>query len=118
MQKLQLYIEGSQVELFEFESIILVESIQNIKDIQKVFIPYTKTFTIPASRVNNKILDHFYMPEIYSSDGGYSFDARQKIDAVLELNYQTFRTGKLKIESTILKNNKPYSYKVTFLVIQ
>jgi len=114
MQKLQLYIEGSQVELFEFESIILVESIQNIKDIQKVFIPYTKTFTIPASRVNNKILDHFYMPEIYSSDGGYSFDARQKIDAVLELNYQTFRTGKLKIESTILKNNKPYSYKVTF----
>lgn len=60
MLQLQLYIEGKQVELYKDESISLTQSIQDIKDISKVFTDYTKTFNVPASKENNKIFKHFY----------------------------------------------------------
>ena len=50
MLQLQLYIEGKQVELYKDESISLTQSIQDIKDISKVFTDYTKTFNVPASK--------------------------------------------------------------------
>ena len=44
MQKIQLYIEGQRVDLFEDESVVLTQTIQNVKDVQKVFTDYSKTF--------------------------------------------------------------------------
>ena len=59
MLQLQLYIEGQEVELYKDESITLTQSIQDIKDISKVFTDFTKTFNVPASKANNKIFKHF-----------------------------------------------------------
>ena len=50
MQKIQLYIEGQRVDLFEDESVVLTQSIQNVKDISKIFTEFTRTFAIPASK--------------------------------------------------------------------
>ena len=108
MIALQLYIEGQEVELFADESITLTQSIQNVKDISKVFVPFTQSFNLPASRVNNKIFKHFYN---YYIDG---FDARTKKEAQLFLNYKPFQNGKIKLEGVSLKDNKAESYKVTF----
>lgn len=108
MINLQLFVEGRRVDLFDFESIVLVDSIQNVKDINKIFIPFTRTFSVPASENNNKLFKHFYNEHIRG------FDPRKKINSQLELNSQTFKVGKLKLEGAVLKNNKPYSYKVTF----
>ena len=55
MQKIQLYIEGERVDMFGDESISITDTIQNIKDIGKVFTAFSKTFALPASKVNNKI---------------------------------------------------------------
>ena len=60
MQKIQLYIEGQRVDLFEDESVVLTQSIQNVKDISKIFTEFTRTFAIPASKTNNKIFKHYY----------------------------------------------------------
>ena len=60
MQKLQLYIEGQRVDLFDDESVVLTQTIQNVKDVQKVFTDYSKTFTLPATKENNKIFRHYY----------------------------------------------------------
>ena len=38
MIALQLYIEGQEVELFKDESITLSQSIQDVKDISKIFL--------------------------------------------------------------------------------
>ena len=54
MVEIQLYIGGKQVELFKDESITLTQSIQDIRDISKVFTDYTRTFNVPASKNNNK----------------------------------------------------------------
>ena len=65
MQKLQLYIDSNpdgtttyqEIDLFKDETVSMTRTIQNVKDISKIFTEFTKTFTIPASKTNNKILD-------------------------------------------------------------
>lgn len=108
MQQLQIFFDGQQVELFKDESIVLTQSIQDIKDIQKVFVPFTQTFNVPASKINNKIFQHFYN---FNIEG---FDARKKTPSELYLNYKLFKKGKIKLEGVQLKNNEPHTYKLTF----
>lgn len=109
MQKIELYIQGQRVELFKDESITITQSIQNVKDIEKVFTAFTQSFSIPASKTNNKIFKHYYNFDII---GG--FDARKKVSATIELNSMPFQTGKIKLEGVDLKNNKPHTYRITF----
>ena len=54
MQKLQLFISDTRVDLFKDESVTITQTIQNIKDIAKISTEFTQTFTIPASKTNNK----------------------------------------------------------------
>lgn len=109
MQSTQLYIEDQRVDLFDDEIISLTQTIQNVKDIDKVFTPFSKSFTLPASKTNNKIFKHYYN---YDIDNG--FDARKKVNAKIELNYLPFQEGKIKLNGVKLKNKVPYSYNVTF----
>ncbi len=109
MQSIQLYIEGQRVDMYKDESVQLTQSIQNVKDIDKVFTEFTKTFTLPASKANNKIFKHYYNFDIV--DG---FDARTKKNATLELNYLPFKKGKIKLEGVDLQNRRPKSYRITF----
>jgi len=109
MQQIQLYISGTKVDLFKDESVSLTNTIQNIKDISKVFTSFSQSFVVPASKVNNQLFRHYYN---YNVDDG--FDGRLKVSATIELNYLTFQKGKIKLEGTQLKKNKIYGYKITF----
>ena len=109
MQIIQLYIEGQRVDMFKDESVSITQSIQNVKDIGKIFTDFTKTFSVPASKTNNKIFKHYYNFDII--DG---FDARIKKSANIELNNLPFRNGKIKLEGVDLKNNTPHTYRITF----
>ena len=60
MQSIQLYIEGQRVDMFKDESVNITQSIKNVKDVAKIFTEFTKTFTLPASKTNNKIFKHYY----------------------------------------------------------
>ena len=60
MQKLQLFISDTRVDLFKDESVSITQTIQNIKDIAKIFTEFTQTFTIPASKTNNILFKHYY----------------------------------------------------------
>ena len=109
MKLLQLYIQGQRVDLFKDESVTLTDSIQNVKDIEKIFTSFSQSFSVPASKTNNKIFKHYYNYDITNT-----FDARVKVEARIEINYQTFKTGKIKLEGVDLKNNKPHTYRITF----
>lgn len=109
MQIIQLYIEGERVDMFKDESVSITQSIKNVKDLDKIFTDFTKTFSIPASKTNNKIFKHYYNFDITNG-----FDARIKKVANLELNYLPFKTGKIKLEGVDLKDNKAHTYRVTF----
>ena len=107
-QSLQLYVEGEQVELHENESVVLKQSIQNVRDIKKVFADFTQTFNVPASKNNNRIFKHFYN---FNIEG---FDPRSKKASTLLINYKPFKIGKIKLEGVQMKNNQPVNYKLTF----
>lgn len=105
----QLYIEGQRIDLFDDESIQVKSSIQDIKDLSKVFTDYSQSFSIKASRTNNLVFKHFHDNDI--SNG---FDARRKVDAVIEVNHQVFREGKVRLDSVQMRNNRAYAYQITF----
>ena len=109
MQKLQLYIGNKRVELFKDETVSLTQTIQNVRDIKKIFTEFTKTFSIPASKNNNLIFKHYYN---FNISNGY--DARIKKDASIELNSLPFKIGKIKLDGVDLKNNVAHTYRITF----
>ena len=109
MQEIQLYIENTLVDLFDDESVSLTNTIQDIRDISKVFTSFSQSFVVPASKTNNQLFKHYYN---FNIDNG--FDARIKVNATIELNFLPFKKGKIKLEGTELKNNEIYGYKITF----
>jgi hypothetical protein len=109
MQQVQLYVDGQRVDLFKDETISFTQSIQNIKDPAKIFTDFSKSFSVPASKDNNKIFKHFYNYDIING-----FDARQKVPAEIQLNFTRFKKGYIKLEGVDLKNNKPNTYRITF----
>ena len=109
MQQLQLYIESDRLDLFKDETVSLTQTIQNVKEIDKVFTSFSKTFSVPASKNNNKIFKHYYNFNIV--DG---YDARKKKVGRIELNTLPFQSGLIKLEGVTLKNNLAHTYKITF----
>ena len=49
MQIIQLYIQGTKVDMFDDESVSITQTIKNTKDISQVFTEFTQTFNLPAS---------------------------------------------------------------------
>lgn len=111
MNIIQLYIQGQRMDLFSDETISINSSIQNSKDIGKIFTDFSQSFTIPASKNNNKVLKHYYNTNIAE---GNSIDARKKLDGLIEVNHATFKKGKIRIDGVKMKDNLPEVYKITF----
>jgi hypothetical protein len=109
MRKVQLYIEGNRIELFNDEQIQVTSSIQNVQDISKTFTDFSQGFTVPASDVNNVFFEHWY-----NSDIDFTTDNNLRKDAYIEINLSTFRKGKVQLDGATLTNGKPSSYKLTF----
>lgn len=108
-RKVQVYIEGQRLELFEDEQIQVSSSIQNIQDISKVFTDFSQSFSVPCSTHNNPIFEHFYENAL---NGTINPNLRR--DGYIEIDLTFFRRGKIQLESVQLKNGQPYAYKVTF----
>ena len=115
MQEVQLYIKNSadeyeRLDTYKDESITVTQSIKNIKDLAKILTDFSQSFTIPASKNNNKIFKHYY-----NSDVQNSIDARFLIDAKINLNGIDFKEGKIRLLGVKMKDNSPSSYQITFV---
>ena len=108
-RKVQIYIEGERLELFEDEKISVTSSIQNVQDIAKTFTDLSQSFTVPASEHNNAIFKHFYENAI---DDSYDYQVRR--DARIEIDLIPFRTGKIQLEKANVKKGQAQSYSITF----
>mgnify|MGYP003110172957 FL=1 len=98
-----------RLDLFEDESVTITDSIKNVKDVAKIFTPFSQQFNVPASKHNSKIFRHYQDSDILDS-----FDARYKADALIKLNGSDYKKGKIRLSSVSLKDNKPHAYKVIF----
>jgi len=107
----QFIIESDyfRADLFEDESITITDTLLNLKDIGKVFTPFSQQFNLPASKTNNKLFRHYEKQNVLNS-----FDARFKHDAIIKLNGVDYKKGKIQFKSVTLKDNKAHAYKVVF----
>ena len=109
MQKLQLYLGSDRIDLFGDESVSVTQTIQNVRDISKVFTDFSQTFSVPASPKNNLLFKHYYN---FNIAGG--FDALNKVAGSIELNSIPFKDGFIRLEGVDLRKEKAYAYRITF----
>jgi hypothetical protein len=113
MNVVSLYIytdtTSKRLELFSDEKISVTSAVSNFNDLGKIYTDFTQSFTIPASKKNNKILSHWYESSI---DNGY--DHRKRYDAYIEVNSVLFKKGNIQLEKANKKNGFIESYTVTF----
>jgi hypothetical protein len=112
-QKVQLFINNEEVDVFQDGSITIQSSIKDVKDPGKIFTDFSKNFTLPASNNNNKIFKHYYKYGVDVVDSG-GFDASVAQEARIEVNSIVFREGYIMLEGVDLKYNMPSTYRVTF----
>lgn len=110
MREIQIYVEDQRIDLFSNETIEIKSSIQDAKDISKVFTDYSQTFDIPASSTNNKVFKHFYNFNITTGN----FDGRVRHEAKIFINHVLFKRGKIFLGGVKMKNNVPDTYSITF----
>ncbi len=109
MNKVDIYVNGQRLDIFQDEEITINLSVQNVQDISKVFTDFTQGFTVPASPTNNAIFGHYYRTDISGT-----FDGRFRQSASIEINSLPFRTGVVELDSVQLKGTEPYAYTITF----
>ena len=115
MRTVQVYIEGQRLDLFDDETINVTSTQQNVQDISKVFTDFSQSFSVPASVKNNQIFHHFYENDIGDlADVNTLFDFNLRRNGNIEIDFTPFRTGKISLEKAEVKNNKAYSYQITF----
>ena len=108
-RKVQVYIEGQRLELFNDEQIQVTSTQQNVADISKTYTDFSQSFTVPASPYNNAILQHFYQ-----SDVDATIDHNIRRNAFIEIDLTFFRRGKIQIDKAQLKNGAVESYTLSF----
>lgn len=109
MNKVDLYIDGICVDVFNDESIIFNLLVQNISDIGKVFGEFSQIFSLFVIKVNNGIFFYYYNVDVV---GG--FDVNICVDVFIEVNIIFFREGVVELEGLQFKNGEFYLYNVIF----
>jgi hypothetical protein len=104
-----IYVEGQLIDQFNDENVEIVSRVLDVSDITKTQGDYSKTFTVPASKTNNKIFKHWYNASI---DSG--FDARVKVDGNIDIDGIPFKTGKFLLRSAQIDDGIITSYTLNF----
>lgn len=105
----KIFIGNDRLDLYGDENITINSSIQDTTDITKNTTDFSKTFTVPASDINNSIFKHYYDATIDNS-----FDARTKVDGRIELDGIPFKVGKFRLNKVSVKGGRPSAYTINF----
>ena len=105
-------LEYNRVDLFDDEKISVTSSIQNINDISKTYTDFSQTFTVPATKQNNKIFKHWY-----ENSNDFPFSTLTKSNAYIEIDTIPFRKGKIQLESANVVDGQAQDYSITFVGI-
>ena len=109
MRTVQIYINDKILDLFDDENIVVNSTIQNVSDIAKVFTDFSQQFTVPATKRNNDIFQHYYNNDV---DG--TFQAKERQPARIDINFTPFRKGKIQLEGAQIVQNQAQHYVITF----
>lgn len=111
--QLELYINGTgindtavgKIDLYGDEPISLSISIQDVKDISKRNSTFSQTFTIPANKNNNILLNH-----IFNIGSDSEFDPRKKTPCFMLVDTTSVFNGNFQLTKINVKNKNVISY--------
>jgi len=98
------------LDMFADESISIKSVVKDIKDPKKLFTDFSRSFTLPASKKNNKVFKHYYNIDIVNG-----LDSRELIPAKILMNNATYRVGNIRVDSVRISSGVAQQYKVTFI---
>lgn len=107
---LELFVNGTndtigQINLYGDEPISLNISIQDVKDISKRNSTFSQTFTIPADKNNNVLLNH-----IFNIGSDSTFDTRKKTPCFLLNDTVAVFSGIFQLTKINVQNKNVISY--------
>ena len=101
--------EAPLLDMFEDATLSIKEVVKDLKDPAKLFTDFSRSFTVPASRKNNRIFKHYYNLDI---DNG--FDARALVPCKLLMINEIYKVGNIQLESVKMRDGKAESYNIRF----
>ena len=104
-----LFINGELLDQYADESVDIVSSVLDVSDITKNTGDYSKSFTVPASKNNNRLFKHWYNASI---DNG--FDARSKVEGSIDIDGVPFKLGKWRLNKCNIVKGRLESYTINF----
>ena len=102
--------EAPVLDMYGDESITIKKVVKDLNDPKMLLTGISKSFTVPASKKNNKILKHYYNIDIVNG-----LDTRELLPCKILLNNTTYQTGNLNIEGVNMRRGKAISYRVRFI---
>lgn len=103
-------IEAPVLDMFSDEGISIKSIVKDMSDPKKLFTDYSRSFTVPASKKNNRIFKHYYNIDITNG-----LDSRELVPASLLMNNATYKVGNIRVEGVKMSRGVAQSYKITFI---
>ena len=98
------------LDMFGDESISIKSVVKDLSDPKKLFTSKSRSFTVPASKKNNRIFQHFYNVDITNG-----LDSRELIPAKIIMNNVTHEVGNISVESVRMNKGVATHYKIKFI---
>lgn len=98
------------LDMFKDESITIKQSVKDMKDPKKLFTDFSRAFSVPATKKNNRIFKHYYNIDIV--DG---LDSRALMPCKLFLGGSVYKDGNLTVESVKMYRGKPMQWNLRFV---
>ena len=98
------------LDMFGDESISIKTMVKDLSDPKKLFTAFSRSFTVPASKKNNRIFRHYYNIDIVNG-----LDSRELIPAKILMNNTTYKVGNISVESVRMNAGVAVHYKIKFV---
>lgn len=98
------------LDMFADEGVSIKSVVKDIRDPKKLFTDFSRSFTLPASKKNNRAFKHYYNIDVVNG-----LDSRELIPAKILMNNSTYKIGNLRVDSVRISSGVAQQYKVTFI---
>ena len=99
----KLIARGTELDLFQDETIFLSNNVTGLFDIGKLPSDFTRQITIPGTKRNNDFFQHVYDISI---DEPYLFKTNTKVIAQFDFDGFYVSQGYMQLEKVNLRENK------------
>ena len=99
----KLIARGTELDLFQDETIFLSNNVTGLFDIGKLPSDFTRQITLPGTKKNNEFFQHVYDISI---DEPYLFKTNEKVIAQFDFDGFYVSQGYMQLEKVNLKENK------------